>query len=135
MILAKVSSVRKCLQRVQDVTQGKEELLDDINVQDIVILNVQRAIEQISDLAAHIIARNGWEMPSTVKEMFTVLADKQVISSDLAVLLRNMIGFRNIAIHEYTKLDPRIVRNVFKHHLIDLEKFAATCARLIDKMG
>ncbi len=42
-----------------------------------------------------------------------------------------MAGFRNILVHGYAEVNPRIVRNVVEHHLGELEAFvAAIRARL-----
>lgn len=38
--------------------------------------------------------------------------------------LQKMIGFRNIAVHQYRKLDLEIVESVIDRHLDDLLKFA-----------
>lgn len=34
-----------------------------------------------------------------------------------------MIGFRNIAIHEYKKIDESILKDVIENHLIDIKEF------------
>ena len=35
------------------------------------------------------------------------------------------VGFRNILVHDYTRLDPAIVIRVLRHDLLDLERFRA----------
>lgn len=54
IIFAKVSSIQRCLKRIKDVTKGDPETLKDLDVEEIVILNLQRAIQSSVDLAAHI---------------------------------------------------------------------------------
>ena len=38
--------------------------------------------------------------------------------------MRRMTGFRNVAVHEYRKLDPRIVDSIVRNRLGDLRDFA-----------
>jgi uncharacterized protein YutE (UPF0331/DUF86 family) len=40
-----------------------------------------------------------------------------------------MVGFRNIAIHDYQTLDPRVVEAIVTRHLDDLRDFAARLAQ------
>lgn len=44
--------------------------------------------------------------------------------------LQRMIGFRNIAVHQYQVLDPAIVASVVQGDLDDLLAFCRTIARL-----
>jgi uncharacterized protein YutE (UPF0331/DUF86 family) len=47
----------------------------------------------------------------------------------VAERMRRMVGFRNVAIHEYRRLDPAVVRTVVEHRLGDFE---ALCRELVD---
>ena len=38
--------------------------------------------------------------------------------------MKGMIGFRNIAIHDYKQIDKDILQDVIENHLIDLTEFA-----------
>jgi uncharacterized protein YutE (UPF0331/DUF86 family) len=42
--------------------------------------------------------------------------------------MRRMVGFRNVAVHEYRRLDPAVVRTVVAHRLGDFE---ALCRALV----
>ena len=43
--------------------------------------------------------------------------------------MKRMVGFRNIAIHEYQKLNLDIVRAIITEHLDDFLAFAALLVR------
>jgi len=133
VLLAKLGSIQRCLHRIRTVTGGNPARVRDIDVQDIVVLNLQRAIQSAIDLAAHTIAARGWGLPDTLKKHFTILEHEHVISSDLARRLEAMIGFRNIAIHDYEVLDPAILETVVAQRLGDLEDFAEQIRRLEDR--
>ena len=38
--------------------------------------------------------------------------------------MQGMIGFRNIAVHEYQELDLEILKNILDNHLGELREFA-----------
>lgn len=130
VLLAKLASIQRCLHRIRSVTRGDARRVHEIDTQDIVVLNLQRAIQAALDLAAHTIAAHGWGLPDSLKKHFTILEREGVISADLARRLEAMAGFRNIAVHEYEVLDPTILERIVAERLVDLEEFADQVKRL-----
>jgi len=125
VVLAKVATIQKCLERIRDVTSLDPASLDDINRQDIFVLNLQRAIQASIDLASHIVASEGLGLPETVRDNFTLLRDKNVIDPETALKMEKMTGFRNIAIHNYQALNLDILKSILTSNLKDLEDFYA----------
>jgi len=123
VIIAKINSVQRCLNRIKDVTGLDPESLNDIDTEEIVILNLQRAIQGSIDIAAHITADEGLGIPQELRENFDLLSKHNMISSALAGKLRNMVGFRNIAVHEYDTVDIDILKSIVQHNLSDIEDF------------
>jgi len=123
VIFAKISSIQKCLKRIKDVTNLNPESLDHLDTQEIVILNLQRAIQNSIDLAAHIVADEGWGVPAELRENFDILSKNKVISNDLTSRLRKMVGFRNIAVHEYQTIDVEVLKSILQNNLKDIEDF------------
>jgi uncharacterized protein YutE (UPF0331/DUF86 family) len=37
--------------------------------------------------------------------------------------MQKMVGFRNIAVHDYKSMDVKILDSIIEHHLMDFEKF------------
>ena len=66
--LGKLATIERCLQRIRTVTGGDADRVDDIDVEEIVVLNLQRAIQASIDLAAHLISGKGWGLPDSLKE-------------------------------------------------------------------
>ncbi len=114
--LAKIASIQKCLKRIKKVTRLEASSLDNIDVQDIFVLNLQRAIQSTVDLAIHLIVKEGWELPDTIKKNFVILADNSIIDRDLVIKLQKMVGFRNIAVHDYESSNPEILKNILQNH-------------------
>ena len=123
VVLAKVATIQKCLERIREVTSLDPASLDDINRQDIFVLNLQRAIQASIDLASHIVASEGLGLPETVRDNFTLLRDKNVIDPETASKMEKMTGFRNIAIHDYQALNLDILKSILTCNLRDLEDF------------
>lgn len=126
VVLAKTASLQRCLKRIREVTGLKPDSLDDLNIQDIFVLNLQRAVQAGIDLAAHIIASEGLGIPDTIKENFIKLENSEIIQKEISSKMQSMIGFRNIAIHDYQTLNIEILKKILTEHLKDLEEFYTT---------
>jgi uncharacterized protein YutE (UPF0331/DUF86 family) len=49
--------------------------------------------------------------------------EKNIVSEKLGTSLKNMIGFRNIAVHDYSRIDIKILKSILNKNLKDLEDF------------
>lgn len=123
VVIAKTASIQKCLRRIKEITGLNPASLEEINVQDIFVLNLQRAVQSAIDLAAHVIASEGLGVPDTIKDNFLRLEQAGIISNDLSKKLQAMVGFRNIAIHDYQAINVEILKTILSKHLKDLEEF------------
>jgi uncharacterized protein YutE (UPF0331/DUF86 family) len=99
-------------------------LIADIDLQDIISLNLSRAVQICVDIGAHIIAGLEIPPPGTMGETFDLLAQEGVLSKELATNLKKAVGFRNIAIHNYETINWHIVYSIVKNHLEDFNAFA-----------
>lgn len=123
-ILSKISMIQNCLRSIQRVTEGKPEKLDDVFVQDVFVLNLQRACQAAIDMASLVISLRGFQLPNSYKQSFQILAREAVITPDLATKMGKMAGFRNIAVHDYRQLEPEILKSILRERLGDLEEFS-----------
>lgn len=123
VIYNKIETIERCINRVNEVYQGKYENLMDYTKQDSIILNIQRACEAAIDLAMHIVSEKRLGIPQNSRDAFDVLCGNNMISSDLNRKLKSMIGFRNIAVHNYKSLDLKIVKDVIEKHMDDFKEF------------
>ena len=122
LVLAKVETLERSLARI-DAAQGRAGL-DALDRQDIIVLNLQRAVQAMLDLAAHVVAREGLGVPDELAASFELLKRAGILDDELADRMRRMTGFRNVAVHEYRKLDPGIVDSIVRNRLGDLRAFA-----------
>ena len=125
VVTAKVATIDRCLQRISETRGERSVVLLPVEVGDIVVLNLQRAVQAAIDLATHVVAAEGYALPDSVAAFFSVLDGHGILEHSLAERLRRMVGFRNIAIHDYRALDAGIVEAIVSRHLTDLRLFAA----------
>lgn len=83
-------------------------------------MNIQRAVQATIDLAAYIVKLNKWGVPGSSRQSFELLQSHGFIEQDLSEKLKNMVGFRNIAIHEYQQLNVDIFK---KSNLSPFERY------------
>lgn len=126
VVLAKVAAIQRCLKRIKETTRLDPNSLDDIDKQDIFILNLQRAVQAAIDLATHIVASEGLGLSDTIKDNFTLLKNAGIINEELTRRMESMVGFRNIAIHDYQAIDRDILKSILVKNLKDLEDFYTT---------
>ncbi|MFA4827610.1 MAG: DUF86 domain-containing protein [Thermodesulfovibrionales bacterium] len=123
IILAKTGNIQKCLRRIKEATGLSPESLDNIDKQDIFVLNLQRAIEAAIDIAAHIAASEGLGLASAIKDNFKFLSEACIIDENLLKKMQSMVGFRNIAVHDYQSINVDILKSILTENLKDLEEF------------
>jgi len=99
-------------------------LLDDETRQDAIVLNLQRACESSIDAAMHLVRIERLGVPQESREAFDLLERAGRLDTTLADRLKRMVGFRNIAVHDYQPLDIEVVRSIVHERLGDLEAFA-----------
>ena len=124
IILKKAQSIERCILRViEEYESAGSDFENNFTSQDAAILNLQRACEQSIDLANHLIRKNRWGLPNASRDSFDILITNNFLSSELGESLKRMVGFRNIAIHEYDKLNIEVLINIITKHLDDFKAF------------
>jgi uncharacterized protein YutE (UPF0331/DUF86 family) len=126
VVLNKKESIERCIRQIRLYYKmpSDKSFADDHFKQDAIAANLQRAAEQVIDIANHVIKKRKLGLPKESKESFEILAQAQVIPHELAGKMQGMIGFRNVLIHEYQRLDINILVDVIEHHLEDLIVFS-----------
>ncbi|MED1603260.1 type VII toxin-antitoxin system HepT family RNase toxin [Alkalihalophilus marmarensis] len=123
IILNKVATIEHCIQRIQEVYDNDPATLQDYTKQDSMILNIQRACEASIDLAMHIVSDKRLGLPQTSRDAFDLLEQHKVIDANVSKRLQAMVGFRNIAVHDYQSLNLIIMKEIIEKHLKDFTDF------------
>lgn len=85
------------------------------------------AIEATMDVAQHLCATEGWGPPADNGDAMRLLGRHGVLPEDLAIQMRQAVGFRNVLVHEYVAVDDDVVRARVLDHK-DLEAFIRSVA-------
>lgn len=135
LVETKLESLRRCVDRIADKTPSPtDQLLRDPDLQDIIALNLQRAVQLSVDIAAHLIAETDAVPPSTMAENFEILQKLQIIDSALAERLTKAVGFRNIAVHSYQAINWNVVYQICRHHLDDFRQFTKAVVHHLERV-
>jgi len=131
VLINKAASIERCVARAREEYQADPAGFSDNHTrQDAAILNIQRACEAALDMGQHLIRREKLGVPQSARDVFALLAQAKWIESALAESLKRMVGFRNIAVHDYQSLQMPITVNIITQHL---DEFLCYSAALLKK--
>ena len=130
VLINKYETIEKCINRINEEYEEKPKNLQDYRRMDCIVLNLQRACEAATDIAMYIVSSRKLGIPQTKKDAFELLYKQELINKEMATNMKNMIGFRNIAVHDYKEIDEEIIKDVIENHLNDLLQFARTILNL-----
>ncbi len=123
IVLNKTAIIERCIKRIEEEYQNNPKNLENYTKQDSIILNIQRACEAAIDLAMYLVSKNKLGLPQKSREAFELLADHQIIETQLKDNLVAMVGSRNIAVHNYQDVNLKIIERIIERHLKDLLEF------------
>ena len=130
VVLNKAASIERCLQRVLEEYAGDDKnLVANQTKQDAIILNLQRACETAIDLAMYVVNQRRLGVPQESRDAFTLLQTAGILPADLATRMQHMVGFRNVAVHEYTRLNLEVVQAIITRQLNDFRTFSSTIVK------
>ena len=130
VILNKFESIERCIHRIKEEYEDNPKNLEDYRRLDSIVLNLQRSCELVTDIAMYIVSARKLGIPQEKREAFELLEKNGLIPKAMCENMKKMIGFRNIAVHDYKKIDETILQDVIENHLNDLLDFARTILNL-----
>ena len=84
---------------------------------------LQLPIECMIDICHVLVTGLRLGLPAEEDDLFSKLTDAGVLQVDMGNTLREMKGFRNILVHEYAKVDDRLVYEAVKTRTDDFRRF------------
>ncbi len=125
IVINKIQNIQRCVRRAREEYQAdRDGFAANYTRQDAALLNVVRACETAIDLANHVIRAYKLGIPVSSADSFKLLRAERIIDDRLAERMEKMVGFRNTVVHQYTKIDIRIVEAVIASELDELLAFA-----------
>jgi uncharacterized protein YutE (UPF0331/DUF86 family) len=127
VLLNKAATIERCVKRAREEYERDPESFDqDFTRQDAAILNIQRACEAALDMGHHLIRREKLGLPQSARDVFAILNQSGWVDHALSENLKRMVGYRNIAVHDYQTLQLPITVNIIKEHLDEFLVFSRT---------
>jgi len=134
IVAQKLESLGRCLDRLREkAPRSLSELEADIDLQDIMAINLERAVQLCVDIASMALAGTNRPPPQSMSDGFRALAEEEIISRKLADQLVRAVGFRNLAVHAYDKIDWAIVYSLLENDLGDLRAYGRAISERIEK--
>jgi len=125
VLLNKAATIERCVARAREEYQfDPAGFARNYTRQDAAILNVQRACEAALDMGQHLLRRECLGVPQSARDVFALLARGGWLDEDLARALQRMVGFRNIAVHDYQAMQLPIVVKVITGHLDEFLRYS-----------
>jgi len=126
ILLQKKVSIERCVEQIRQYDRRASGLSfeDDFLKQDAIAMNLQRACECALDMANHTIRLRKLGLPRSSRESFDLLAEAGLIDEPARQLMKAMVGFRNILVHDYQRVDLAILRGIIDDRLDELIGFA-----------
>lgn len=125
ILINKAASIERAVARArEEYQQDPDSFANSYTRQDAAILNIQRACEAALDMGQHLIRQQKLGVPQSSRDVFELLARAGLIEQHLADNLKRMVGFRNIAVHDYQKLQLPIVVSIITKHLDEFLEYS-----------
>jgi uncharacterized protein YutE (UPF0331/DUF86 family) len=133
LILAKAGSVKSHLNRVIEKRNvDLDSFIKDIDRQESILFNIQTAVQNCIDIAAHIISEESFGVPGSTTEMLYILEKNGYLDNDLTQKMVKAVGFRNLIVHEYGKIELEQVYEIAQNDINDLNEYLKA---IIKKLG
>lgn len=125
ILLGKAEIIERALARVESTYARHSGDIDtNIDAQDVIVLNLQRTCEAAIDMAMHLVHIKQLGLPKTSAEAFSLLAQGGVLDAKTAERMKKMVGFRNVAVHDYRELDWAILKSIITRDMQDVRNFS-----------
>ena len=129
--LSRLRSYVEALKYAEDIDWGKYQ--SDLRARTFVERYLHLAIEEVMDIANHLISFYKWREPTGYRDLFQILKEEGIVSERYLPTFQNMASFRNMLVHRYESIDDKLVFNIFKKRLDDFELFAKLVVKWVER--
>jgi uncharacterized protein YutE (UPF0331/DUF86 family) len=119
--LSRLQGYVEVLKSAADITWQKYQ--SDLRSRAFVERYLHVAIEEVIDIANHLVSFHGWREPTGYRDLLLILAEHKVLPEHHLHTFQNMASFRNMLVHRYENMDDELVFGIFKKHLGDFDLF------------
>ncbi len=136
LVLKKIARVRHRLDRLRHVlAEGEDRVVADEALEEQLAFNTLLAMQDSVDIASHIVADEGWDVPDTLGGLFDVLRDRGVIDAEVAMAMRSGTRLRNLIAHGYAVIDPGQLYDAMTDGVGEIAAFLRAVAKWLEARG
>lgn len=122
-ILSKIDELDSYLTELSQIAPANFEEYQKIEKKRSCERLLQLSIECVIDICKLFVSGLRLGLPSEENDLFNKMQKKGILSDEMTIALKEMRGFRNILVHEYTVVDDELVYEAVKAKLEDFQKF------------
>jgi uncharacterized protein YutE (UPF0331/DUF86 family) len=132
LVRRKLETLREYIQKLEELKSvDKHAFLDDHHNFGLAEHYLQLSIEIILDVCRHLVVALNAKTPEDSRGLFKLLAEHKVLSGDFAEANKNMPGFRNRLVHEYSEVDHEKVYEYLQNYFGEFQKFIMEISRYL----
>lgn len=134
-ILAKLDALDGYQRELEQIVPASFEAYQRIEVKRACERLLQISIESAIDVCGLLVSGLRLGLPAEEADLFEKLQQAGAISATMAATLGRMKGLRNILVHEYGRINDRIVYQVVRENLDDFKQFRAEATGALGRVG
>ena len=129
--ISRLRSYTEALKSAEDIDWEKYKA--DLRAKAFVERYLHLAIEEVIDIANHLISFFKWREPTGYRDLFQILKEHGIMSEKDLPTFQNMASFRNMLVHRYETIDEELVFGLFKKRLDDFELFIRMVVNWVER--
>ncbi len=133
-IYDRIQKMEEYLKYLKDISQNvtdEKQFISDFHFFGLAERYLQLSIQVIIDVVQMIVVEEGFNRPEDNQEAISLLYNKGIMSEKLASSLDGIVGFRNILVHEYGKIDHRKIYDYLRNEMDALDEFKKEVVRYL----
>lgn len=132
-ILPRLDGIRKNLAKLSALGRLPLEEFSTGDAFDLAQHHLRLALEGVFHIGAHILSRLPGGRAVEYREIASKLGELGIVSSEFAEQkLVPMAKLRNLLVHHYADVSPRVIYKVTREHLEDVEEFSKAVKVLLE---
>lgn len=129
--ISRLRSYTEALKSAEDIDWEKYK--SDLRAKAFVERYLHLAIEEVIDIANHLISFFKWREPTGYRDLFQILKEHGILNEKDLATFQNMASFRNMLVHRYETIDEELVFGLFKKRLDDFELFIRMVVNWVER--
>ncbi|WP_233992610.1 type VII toxin-antitoxin system HepT family RNase toxin [Salinibacter altiplanensis] len=127
--LQKLSEYLDILRETQQ--HSRSEFIEDPYLYGSAERFLQLSVEAINDMASHVVVDENLGAVERARDLPDIFESEGLIEEELRDQWADIIGFRDVLVHDYLDIDRTIVYEAVQHRLGEIERLRSVFARFL----